>query len=221
MTRDDYTHIAYVLDRSGSMYVVQDAVASAFNEFVESQRRAPGYTTLGLTLFNTELDQRDTVTPIADIEPLAAGTNYAPGGLTALDDATGATIVETGRVLEGMAEDDRPGHVLFVIHTDGHENSSQRYSRREVIDMRLRQERDYGWTFLFVGADQDAWDNPYGIDARNTISHDHDAESYAAVGVQMTNSASGVRLAAPGAAATLASEPVDLRRNKKKRRGKQ
>lgn len=217
MTRDDYTHIAYLLDRSGSMGAVQDAVASAFNEFVESQRREPGRTTMGLTLFNTTVDVRHAVVDLDDVERLVVGVNYVPGGMTALDDATAITINETGRVLSDIDEGDRPSRVLFVIHTDGHENSSREYSRRQVIDMRRHQEDAYAWTFLFIGADQDAWDNPYGIDARNTISYDNTDVGTRDAGAALVAAASTYRSTPSGKSATLSSGPKDLRKNKAKR----
>ena len=55
-----------------------------------------------------------------------------------------------------MPEPERPGKVLFVVLTDGEENSSRRYSQMMIADRIEHQRKKYGWEFVFLGANQDA-----------------------------------------------------------------
>ena len=56
-----------------------------------------------------------------------------------------------------MAEQDRPGLVIFVVMTDGQENSSHEFSKAKIKEMTQLQQEKYGWHFTFLGADQDSF----------------------------------------------------------------
>lgn len=49
------------------------------------------------------------------------------------------------------------GKVMCVIVTDGLENSSKRVSQEQLQGLIREREAD-GWTFIYLGANQDAWD---------------------------------------------------------------
>ncbi len=55
-----------------------------------------------------------------------------------------------------MPERDRPSHVIFVILTDGEENSSQEFTTQNINQMIRHQREVYNWEFIFLGANQDA-----------------------------------------------------------------
>ena len=82
---------------------------------------------------------------------------FHPRGSTPLLDALGQTIVATGARLRAMPESDRPGRVIFVAITDGLENASQEYSKREIRQMIQHQESVYKWDFVYLGANVDAF----------------------------------------------------------------
>ena len=46
--------------------------------------------------------------------------------------------------------------VIVAILTDGLENSSQNYTWQQIADAIKQQSERYRWTFLFLGANQDA-----------------------------------------------------------------
>ena len=46
--------------------------------------------------------------------------------------------------------------VLFVIITDGEENSSRKYSTAQIKERIEHQKEKYGWEFVFFGANMDA-----------------------------------------------------------------
>jgi hypothetical protein len=47
--------------------------------------------------------------------------------------------------------------VIFVITTDGLENSSKEFSKAQIKEMIEHQQKKYGWHFTFLGANQDAF----------------------------------------------------------------
>jgi hypothetical protein len=71
-------------------------------------------------------------------------------------DAVGGAIHHIGNVHKYAREEDRPAKTLFVITTDGLENSSRKYNFKEVKRMIERQKEKYNWEFLFLGANIDA-----------------------------------------------------------------
>ena len=101
-------------------------------------------------------------------------------------DAVGRTINETGERLSKMAEQDRPGLVIFVVMTDGEENSSKEFSKAQIKEMIERQQGQYNWHFNFLGANQDAFAEAggMGIHAAGVANYKSDkvAGTYKALG---------------------------------------
>lgn len=175
MTDANYTHISFLLDRSGSMESIRDDAIGGFNGLVADQRQVPGRCTLTLTQFDNQ-DPTEVVFDgvlLAEI-PQLTRDRYVPRGATPLLDAMALSIERTGRQLAAMPEHERPGLVIFVIYTDGLENASHRYSRQQVFEMIRHQREAYRWQFLFLGADQDAIAEArsFGIDAGSAMTTD-------------------------------------------------
>lgn len=144
------TEIIVLLDRSGSMQRVRADMEGAFNAFIEEQRKAGGGSTTKVSLyqFNTNFDAVYWGLPVQEVPPL----RLLPEGGTALWDALGSSIVLTGERLARMPEESRPGKVVFVLITDGQENSSKEYRGREVREMIQHQEQKYSWGFIYLGS---------------------------------------------------------------------
>ena len=151
----DYTDISIVLDRSGSMASVRDDTIGGYNTFLSEQKAILGPCTLTLVQFDTEYECIYKAVPVQSVTPLDTQT-FIPRGGTALLDAIGRTVLETGARLSAMPENDRPGKVLFVILTDGEENSSHEFTIDRIHDMIKHQREVYKWQFVFLGANQDA-----------------------------------------------------------------
>lgn len=154
--KKDFTKIACVLDRSGSMGMagkIQEA-RSGFNTFLREQKGLPGTASITVTIFDTEFDTIYS----GDIQTFEGLTesNYYPRGGTALLDALGQTIVEVGEELAALPEEERPDKVIFVVITDGQENSSHEYRKEQITDMIKRQREVYNWEFVFMGADENS-----------------------------------------------------------------
>jgi uncharacterized protein YegL len=153
MTDSNLTAIQLVIDRSGSMDIIKSDAQGAINSFIEDQRNEPGRCLLRLTDFDNEIR---LIYPLGDIAD-APAYELEPRAMTALYDAIGVSMVEFGRELEKMDEDDRPAHVIFVVVTDGQENCSREYRDPKVLrKMILRQTDQYGWNFVYLAANQDA-----------------------------------------------------------------
>lgn len=155
MPNENRTLIALVLDRSGSMQGLQEETIVNVNNFIREQQAQPGECDFTLVQFSTDYVFTYNAIPIAKVEPLTTKT-YAPDGYTALLDAMGRCIDETGRRLARMPEQDRAGKVIVVIITDGGENASKEYTREAVAGKVKTQQTEYKWQFVFIGANMDA-----------------------------------------------------------------
>lgn len=171
------TLIMFIFDRSGSMDVCRDAVISGYNEFVQDQQKKTtkgtpfiegAETTMSLTFFDTTCERVFHDQPISSVKKLTRGS-YSPNGSTALYDAVVETI-KSVKVVPGQ-------RVLCVIQTDGEENASRRYRQRDVADLIKAQTAEGNWTFVFLGANQDAWAvaQKLNIPQGNTMSYVGDA----------------------------------------------
>lgn len=154
MTDPTYTHITIVADRSGSMASILTDAEGAINTFIEDQRQVEGRATLTLIDF----DATDPHRVVFDGD-LADAPTYVltPRGLTPLRDAIGRAITVTGEKLAALDEDARPGHVFFVVQTDGAENASHEWTQDAINEAIARHETDFAWTFIFLATGPTAW----------------------------------------------------------------
>jgi len=169
--RDDLTAILMILDRSGSMMALADDTVGGFNHFVTQQKQEPGDAMVTLVLFNHEYEAVYNARPLSQVEPLTVKT-YNPGGNTALLDAIGRGVHDLGQKLASMDEKDRPGKVIVVIMTDGQENASREYKREQIRKIIEEQTNAYNWSFLFLGANIDAFAEAggLGVGAKHTMN---------------------------------------------------
>lgn len=166
------TEIVYIMDESGSMGRFTQDTIHGFNSYILEQQKQPGEAYLTTVCFNSDVNVIHDHVHINEVSPLT-GLQYRPMGMTALLDAVGGTIESVGRRLALTKEEDRPAHVIFVINTDGEENSSKEYALPQVKEMILHQQGKYSWQFLFIGVGIDAFEasRDLGIAAINTASY--------------------------------------------------
>lgn len=160
--RGDFSDITIVVDRSGSMSIVQDDAEGGVNSFIVEQAKASGDAVLTLVQFDTVYEFVHRAVPVKEVPPY----ELIPRGMTALLDAVGRAIAETGERLAKMNEAERPGLVAFVIVTDGHENSSREFQLDKVREMITHQREKYNWQFTFLGADDSAFDQGHALGLR-------------------------------------------------------
>jgi hypothetical protein len=139
------TEIVVVLDRSGSMRDIGESTVNGFNKFLDEQKNSEGQAFITLVQFDDRYETKYKSIPVNEAESLILGENFKPRGTTALLDAIGKTIEEL--------KTDRD--VVFVIITDGEENSSRVYKREAIVKM-IETQTQEGWNFLFLAANQDA-----------------------------------------------------------------
>src|SRR5262249_18721109 len=150
--RGDLTHIYFLLDRSGSMQSIKSDIEGGFQAFVEEQRAAQGEARATLAQFDDVYELVYADRPIADVPPL----NLQPRNMTALPAPMGKLITQAGQGLAALPEDRRPGRVIVAIMTDGLENASKEWTGAAIKSLVEQQTGVWGWTFLYMGADQDA-----------------------------------------------------------------
>ena len=153
--RKNLTEIVFILDRSGSMAGLEGDTIGGFNAMIEKQRLEPGEALVSTVLFDNHSDViHDRLT--LDRIPRLTNREYYVRGCTALLDAVGSAISHIATIHKYAREEDRPEKTLFVITTDGMENASRRYTYEMVRNLIEKQKREYGWEFLFLGANIDA-----------------------------------------------------------------
>ncbi|WP_405137557.1 vWA domain-containing protein [Nocardia sp. NBC_01388] len=152
MTDTGKTLIAVLLDRSGSMAAVRSDTEGGFDQFIRDQREKPCTAAVTLAQFDNEYELVYSDVPVADVAPL----KLVPRGMTALYDGIGKLTTDIGAKLSATPEDERPGSVLVVVLTDGHENASSEWTH-DAVQALIRQQQDqWKWTYLFLGATLDA-----------------------------------------------------------------
>jgi len=172
MTDDTLTAIQLVVDRSGSMDVIRTDAEGAINSFIDDQKKEPGRCLVRLTEFDSEINVAVALTDIAEVPRY----RLEPRNMTALYDAIGMSIVSFGGLLDKMEEGERPGHVLFVIVTDGFENHSTEYKDPAIIKKMIEKQHDqFAWEFIYLAANQDAVlvAKHFGISPDSALSFSH------------------------------------------------
>lgn len=178
--KDNLIAIFALLDGSGSMETIRKGVIDGFNEFLSAQRAVEGEAVFSLVQFNTNYASDLTYNKLYDfrnvktVEPLTTKT-YSPMGGTPLLDAMGKAITEFGQQLAAIPENDRPGKVVFLVMTDGEENSSHKFTKEQIKSMIQHQETKYNWKFVYTGANQDSFTEAraYGFNAQSTANYQH------------------------------------------------
>ena len=170
------TEIVFILDRSGSMSGLEKDTIGGFNSLIEKQKKEEGQCLVSTVLFDYDSDVIHDRVDIHKVNPLTEKEYFARGS-TALLDAIGGAIHHIGNVHKYARKEDRPEKTLFVITTDGMENSSRQYTYSKVKQLVQRQKEKYGWEFMFLGANIDALETAesFGIDRDMAVDYKNDA----------------------------------------------
>jgi uncharacterized protein YegL len=181
--------LVVIIDESGSMQNVTNDTIGGFNTFLETHQKLPGEANLTLVKFNTKYEIVYNGVDVRSVKPLDRMT-YMTGGMTALLDATGRAIDEVGKRYDAMNKKDRPGKVIFLIITDGEENSSKEYKLEQIKNKVQLRQNDNKWEFVFMGANQDAWKAAGTMGVNNAVNYSvHDtARSMKAAAYYTANS---------------------------------
>ena len=184
--KTNITELVFIIDKSGSMSGLESDTIGGFNSVLTRNREIEGAAFVTTVLFDTRritLHDRLDIHEVRDMTP----RDYMPGGCTALLDTVGHTIEHIDRIEHYMPASHKADNVVFVIITDGYENSSHRFSYPKVKRM-IEEHQERGWEFLFLGANIDvaAESSRLGIKAENAVEYLQDGVGthnvYASVG---------------------------------------
>lgn len=172
LSADVDTLIFILLDGSTSMGSIRGETVDGLNAFVEKQPKSgPNSKTLiSVSVFKSnwsklELDDIRTNVDVSEWKPISKN-EYNPNGWTPLFDAITTTVPAVNKFVQTSPN---PPAVLFVIVTDG-ENNRSSSTKQQVAALIKEMETDQKWTFVFLGANQDAFSegSGMGISAGNT-----------------------------------------------------
>ncbi len=175
--KNNTTELVFILDRSGSMAGLESDTIGGFNALIEKQRKEDGKCYVSTVLFDNDskvLHDRILLEQV----PKMTEADYTVRGCTAMFDAIGGAIHHIANIHKYARPEDIPAHTLFVITTDGMENASHRYSGDEVKMMIEREKKQYGWEFLFIGANIDSVETAknIGIDRDRAVNYRADKQ---------------------------------------------
>lgn len=150
------TNLVILLDRSGSMQSNRDDHQGGLRAFVEKQKQLAPETLLTFILFDGEnshdvLIRQKKITEVQDAE-----LRLDPRGSTPLLDALGRSINLAQELVSCNKCNTSKGNVVFLIVTDGGENSSKEYSYENVKKL-VKEKQDQDWSFTFLGTDIDSF----------------------------------------------------------------
>ena len=193
----ELTELVFILDRSGLMNGLESDTIGGFNGMISRQKATGEKVNVTTVLFDDEVEIIHDRFPIEIIEPLSE-KDYFVHGCTALLDVVGQLIHKIANIQNRLPDAHKSGKVIFVITTDGLENSSVEYSYKDIKRM-IEARKEDGCEFLFLGANIDAAKEAerMGIARERTVTYENDCKGIAineVVGkavMKLTNSKDG------------------------------
>lgn len=166
-----------ILDRSGSMECIRKAAVDGFNETLAGIKKAQEkfadtqehFVSL-VTFCSCEMRKVFDRVPVAKAHSLTM-EDYTPCCCTPLYDAMGFTITAMRNHVKDM--DDVT--VVVTIITDGMENASKEYDGGSIKSL-VEKLRTEGWTFTYMGANQDSVEVASSMSIRNARNFDYSSE---------------------------------------------
>lgn len=168
-SKSKVVEIVFVLDMTGSMKPLASEAVIGFNNFLDEQKKVKGKANLTLIIFNSlETKKALDKVNLAKAESINH-SDYRPDGLTPLLDTIGNSIDE----FKAMNS-----KVIFAIMTDGEENFSRKFNRKQIFDLIAEQKDKDKWEFIFLGANQDSYleAGRLGVDKKDTANFDFTAK---------------------------------------------
>lgn len=171
-----------ILDKSGSMERIRQAAVSGFNETLNGIKKAQEkyadtqehYVSL-LTFCDCEKKYVFDKVPVAEARQLTTD-DYQPCCCTPLYDAMGFTLTSMNNHVENIED----AVVVVTIITDGLENASKEYTGSAVKQL-VERLKGKGWTFTYMGANQDSVEVAFNLSIRNARNFDYSDQGTMAV----------------------------------------
>ena len=141
--KNEEMDIVFLLDRSGSMGGIETDTIGGYNSYIKEQKKNNVKVTT--VLFDDRYEVLHQREKINDIKELT-NKEYFVRGSTALLDAIGRAI--------NYMDEQKSKKAIFVITTDGLENSSREYNKARIKEM---IEGHKEWEFIYIGANIDSY----------------------------------------------------------------
>lgn len=166
------TELVFILDRSASMEGLEQDTINGFRSMIKRKKKQKGAVKVTTVLFDDVCEELYFRQKIKEV-PEMTKKEYFVGGCTALLDAVGKIIHKMLRVEK---ERKKEVQVIFVIITDGFENSSKEYTYDSVKKL-IEKQKNAGWEFLFLGANMDAVREAenFGISSDKSVTFHNDS----------------------------------------------
>lgn len=166
-----------ILDRSGSMECIRQAAVDGFNETLAGIKKAQEkfadtqdhFVSL-VTFCSCETKHVYDQTPVAEAKPLNI-EDFQPCCSTPLYDAMGFTLTAMHKHIKDIED----VAVVVTIITDGYENASKEYNGSSIKAL-VETLRKEGWTFTYMGANQDSMEVAMSMSIRNARNFDYSSE---------------------------------------------
>ena len=161
--KKNLTELVFILDRSGSMGGLEPDTIGGFNAMLTRQKEQDGEANVTTILFDHEVQLLHDRFPLHAVAPLTE-KDYYVRGCTALLDAIGYGVEKMVNIQRHLPED-----------------VSKRFSYEKIRRMIEREKEQYGWEFLFLGANMDAVKEAarFGISSDRAVRFENDAQGMA------------------------------------------
>ena len=195
--KQNITELVFILDRSGSMAGLEQDTIGGFNAMIEKQKKLDDPCYVSTFLFDHESKILHDRVELKEVKNMTQA-DYAVRGCTALFDAVGEAISHISDIHRYIRKEDVPQKTLFVITTDGMENSSHSYSREQIQQM-IEAKKELGWEFIFLGANMDAvvTAGGLGIEKSRAVTYHSDSKGTKCLYRTVSDAVCSVRMGAP------------------------
>ena len=155
---------------------LEEDTIGGFNAMLRKQKKEEGKAIVSTVLFDDEVEILHDRKKLKKIDPITH-EDYYVRGCTALLDAVGGAIHHISNIHKHAPADEVPEKTLFIITTDGMENSSRKYDYKQIKKMIERQKKKYHWEFIFMGANIDAVEvaGRFGVDRKRAVNYHADS----------------------------------------------
>lgn len=177
MDKKHQVHNLIILDESGSMESIKTTIIQGFNELVqtikgiEAQYPEQEHIISFMSFNSLQSKWHYLFDPARKLKEINEN-HYNPNSGTPLFDAMGVSIKKLKQILDRQTD----YNVLVTILTDGEENASKEYSRRDIKKL-VEELKQKNWTFTYIGTEHDVLRVAASLSINNVISFEKNEEN--------------------------------------------